>query len=344
MKSNYNYYKNNNNSSSFNKNNQTNWTKGNNRREINFGIEIESEEKYELLNYIYEQIDMNNIKYSILKTIDNAQILKQQPFHVALHFHGYNYFLIIKKLKYEVNFYIVSKLDLKNNRNEINDKYIKIYKLKLNDNIVLNNIEIYDNSIIDGKLIYKKNERIFLINDILYYKSIRLLSMRLIDKLKSIDSDIFTINYYINNNFNLILIKLYEYSELEDLIYNKIQNSDFKINGLIFLPHRTGKYYIYINDNEFDIIKNSPISIKNNITNIKLPNNINIDESELLLEKTNIIDVYEVYNIEKTHRFGIAAVPDMILSHKLRLYFESNNQLITKCIYNKKFLKWQPSF
>ena len=340
MKSNY--YNKYNNYTSFNS--EKNYQKPNNisRREINFGIEINSEEKYELLNYLYKQIDMNNIKYGILKTIDNAQILKQQPFHVALHFHGYNYFLIIKKLKNEINFYMISKLDIKINRNEINENYIKIYKLKLNNNIL--NMDIYDNSIIDGKLIYKKNEKIFLINDILYYKTTRLLSMKLIDKLKIIYSDITIINNYINNNFNIVLIKLYKYSELEDLIYNKIQNSDFKINGLIFLPYRTGKYYIYINDNEFDIIKNSPISIKNNISNVKLPINIDIAESELLLEKTNIVDVYEVYNIDKTYRFGIAAIPDIILSHKLRLYFETNNQLITKCIYNKKFLKWQPLF
>ena len=318
--------------------NKSNW-KTYNKRDINFGIEIQSNEKYELLNYLYEQIDMNNIKYSILKTIEHAQILKQHHFHVALHFHGYNYFLIIKKFNNQINFYIISKLDLKNNRNDMNDNYIKIYKLKINNNIIVD--DNYNNTIIDGKLIYKKNEKIFLISDILYYKSIKLLSMKLIDKFNIIDINI---NNYINNNFNLILIKLYEYSELEDLIYNKIQNTDFKINGLIFLPIRTGKYYIYINDNEFDIIKKSPISINNKITNIKLPNHINIDDNELLLEKTNIVDVYEVYNIEKTHRFGIAAIPDMILSHKLRQYFETNNILITKCIYNKKFLKWQPLF
>jgi hypothetical protein len=318
--------------------NKSNW-KTYNKRDINFGIEIQSNEKYELLNYLYEQIDMNNIKYSILKTIEHAQVLKQHHFHVALHFHGYNYFLIIKKFNNQINFYIISKLDLKNNRNDMNDNYIKIYKLKINNNIIVD--DNYNNTIIDGKLIYKKNEKIFLISDILYYKSIKLLSMKLIDKFKIIDINI---NDYINNNFNLILIKLYEYSELEDLIYNKIQNTDFKINGLIFLPIRTGKYYIYINDNEFDIIKKSPISINNKITNIKLPNHINIDDNELLLEKTNIVDVYEVYDIEKTHRFGIAAIPDMILSHKLRQYFETNNILITNCVYNKKFLKWQPLF
>ena len=38
---------------------------------------------------------------------------------------------------------------------------------------------------------------------------------------------------------------------LDTIDYNKIQNTDFKINGLIFLPIRTGKYYIYINDNLF---------------------------------------------------------------------------------------------
>ena len=39
-----------------------------------------------------------------------------------------------------------------------------------------------------------------------------------------------------SSNFNVKLIKLYKYNDMNDLIYNKIRNSDFKINGLIFLP------------------------------------------------------------------------------------------------------------
>ena len=43
---------------------------------------------------------------------------------------------------------------------------------------------------------------------------------------------------------------------MSDLVYNKIRNSDFKINGITFLPIRSNRVYIYINDTEFENIKN----------------------------------------------------------------------------------------
>jgi hypothetical protein len=130
---------------------------------------------------------------------------------------------------------------------------------------------------------------------------------------------------------------------MNDLVYNKIKHSDYKINGLIFFPQRSGRIFLYINDTEFEQIKNSP-NLDNQITinNIKFPSNVNLEKRQLLLQKTLIVDVYEVYTIDKTVRFGICAVPTIELSHKLRNYFELNQQLITECMYDNKFTKWIP--
>jgi hypothetical protein len=35
-----------------------------------------------------------------------------------------------------------------------------------------------------------------------------------------------------------------------------------------------------------------------------------------------------VFSLEKDYRFGIASVPDIATSHKLRKYFETNKQLL----------------
>jgi hypothetical protein len=148
-----------------------------------------------------------------------------------------------------------------------------------------------------------------------------------------------------SSNFNVKLIKLYKYNEMNDLVYNKIRNSDFKINGLIFLPIRSGRVYIYINDTEFDTIKNSPnLEVITDVTNIKLSQNmdVQIQEKELLLQKTQIVDVYEVFTIDKTCRFGISSIPNIEISHKLRKHFNNNDQLIIKCIFDNNFLKWKP--
>jgi len=187
--------------------------------------------------------------------------------------------------------------------------------------------------------------KLFLISDILYYKGDKLLTIKIIDKFDKMDNDMGYLNNIVRSNFELKFIKIYNYSEMNDLVYNKIKNSDFKINGLIFFPQRSGKILIYINDNEFENIKSSPnLEISTNITNIKLPTNILLDKKTLLLQKTLSVDVYEVYDIDKTCRFGICCVPTIDLSHKLRKYFDNNDQLITECEFNNKFNKWKPLF
>jgi hypothetical protein len=132
---------------------------------------------------------------------------------------------------------------------------------------------------------------------------------------------------------------------MSDLVYNKIRNSDFKINGIVFLPNRSWIIYIYINDYEFDSIKNSPnLEVIHNVTNVKIPLNCNLQKRELLLQKTQIVDVYEVFTIDKTIRFGVCAVPNMHLSFKLREYFNTKDQMITECEFDNKFSKWKPIF
>jgi hypothetical protein len=73
-----------------------------------------------------------------------------------------------------------------------------------------------------------------------------------------------------------------------------------------------------------------------------LPNDADVNDRELLLQKTQIVDVYEIYTLDKLTRLGICAVPNIELSHKLYAHFKSNNHLITNCMYDNKFSKWKP--
>jgi hypothetical protein len=200
-----------------------------------------------------------------------------------------------------------------------------------------------DNTIIDGKLIFKKDQKIFLISDIYYYQGEKLLTVKIIDKFEKINNNINNLNNILVDYLEIKIIHIYKYSDMVDLIYNRIKNSDYKINGLVFIPQRSNRTFIYTNDEEFEYIKTSPnLDIKTDITNIKLPSNIILEERTLLLQKTLMVDVYEVFTLDKTFRFGICHVPTIELSHKLLTYFETNNQLITNCIYDNKFSKWKP--
>ena len=337
-----NYSTNRNNYYKHNQHNQHNQhTNDKNKRDIFIGEEVNNELKNELLEYIYLNIDLYQFRYSILRTIEHAQQLTHQQFYITPHFHGYNYLIVFKKLTDNiVGIYLVYRIDLKFKKNEIKLSDIKIYKLNCGKGQDINHM---DNTIIDGKLIFKKEQKLFLISDIYYYCGVKLLNMKIIDKFEKYNSEINLLNQILIEYFESKIIRIYKYSDMNDLVYNRIKNSDFKINGLVFIPQRSNRIFIYINDEEFENIKTSPnLDIKNTVSNIKLPSNINLDERTLLLQKTLNVDVYEVFTLDKLFRFGICHVPNIELSHKLRTHFETNIQLITKCIYDNKFSKWKP--
>ena len=320
----------------FSKQNSSRFNNSNSRQNTNsLGndiLELSSDKKYNILHYLYQNIDLYQVRYSILKNTDHAQILKTQQFHVVPHYHGYNYYLIIKDNK----IFLIFKMDLKMTLNELDPNNVKMYEILEN-----NNVNLYNNTIIDGKLIYKKDQKSFLIHDILYFKGTKLLTHKLEDKLSMINQELSDLNKLIN--LQMKLIRLYTYDDISDLVYNKIKNSDCKINGLIFLPIRSGRYYIYMNDQEFENIKSSPsIEINKNIANIKISSGTNIINKELLLQKTQIADVYEVYSLDKLCRFGVACIPNIKMSHYLRKYFNTHDQIITECSFDNKFSKWKP--
>jgi len=306
-------------------------------------IELQNNYKYELLQYLYSNIDIISLKYTMLKTTDQIQQLKQQQssFNIIPHYHGYNFFFIITKLSDGViGMYLVYRLDLKYNLSDNVIDNIKIYKLNTTQNI-----DIFNNTIFDGRLISNKDRKIFLITDMLYYKSNKYLSYLINDKLKILETDIDDLNKIIQNNIEISIVKIYKISDLYDLVYNKIKNTDFKINGIIFVPKQSGHIYIYTNDLEFETIKRTPhIDDKNMITNIKLSKDDDLSKKELLLQKTQTIDVYNVFSIDKQTRFGICAIPTIELSHKLRSYFKTNDQLSVQCEFDNKFCKWRPLY
>jgi hypothetical protein len=66
----------------------------------------------------------------------------------------------------------------------------------------------------------------------LYFKNTKLLTFKLEDKFQLINNDVNVWNEILGNIFTLKIIKLYKYNEMNDLIFNKIKYSDFKINGI----------------------------------------------------------------------------------------------------------------
>ena len=286
----------------------------------------------QVLDKIYSNINFQKIRYQILNNKSYLDEIKSSKHYITPHFQGYNYlliFMVINNVKY--NLLIMKNLKFWKEQNNIQD--IKIYKFDTNNSYIdYNTISIFD-----GKMINNSNKSSFIINDI-YNKTME--NLTLPEKLDQVNDILNKIKINDNHNFDCKVCRLYNFSELPDLIFNKLKTTELKINGLMFLPEYTGKYYIYTNDNEFDELKNNS---NNNVTITIKKTNTN-SEIEFYMKKTNVPDVYELYDNDETNlvKEGIAHIPNMKTSHYFRNIFQNKNMIKINCIKSDKFNKWIP--
>lgn len=286
----------------------------------------------QVLDKIYSNVNFQKIRYQILNNKSYLEEIKSSKHYITPHFQGYNYllvFMIINSVKY--NLLIMKNLKFWKEQNNMQD--IKIYKFDTNNSY----IDYSTISIFDGKMINNSNKSSFIINDI-YNKTME--NLTLPEKLDQVNNILNKIKVNDNHNFDCKVCRLYNFSELPDLVFNKLKTTELKINGLMFLPEYTGKYYIYTNDTEFDELKNNS---NNNVTITIKKTNTN-SEIEFYMKKTNVPDVYELYDNDETNlvKEGIAHIPNMKTSHYFRNIFQNKNMIKINCIKSDKFNKWIP--
>lgn len=286
----------------------------------------------QVLDKIYSNVNFQKIRYQILNNRSYLDEIKNSKHYITPHFQGYNYllvFMVINSVKY--NLLIMKNLKFWKEQNNMQD--IKIYKFDTNNSY----IDYSTISIFDGKMINNSNKSSFIINDI-YNKTME--NLTLPEKLEQVNDILNKIKVNDNHNFDCKVCRLYNFSELPDLVFNKLKTTELKINGLMFLPEYTGKYYIYTNDTEFDELKNNS---NNNVTITIKKTNTN-SEIEFYMKKTNVPDVYELYDNDETNlvKEGIAHIPNMKTSHYFRNIFQNKNMIKINCIKSDKFNKWIP--
>lgn len=323
--------------------------------------------KTNLINTIYNELSVSNLRYQLLDK--NIDFLRKDIFYVTPHIIGIPCWLIfceINEIKYKI---IINKKDLKYYANQMIPNQIKISIFEY-DNKSDESRLLYPLTVFEGRFINSLNENnqqvnlTYLISDIYIYGGKKILTKKLPDKIIIIEKLLPILNSGLDNNFNIKLAGIYDMEQLGDLIFNKIKNSKLKINGLIFLPERSGKTFIYINDNDFSNLKNkvpndiickeySSLSVPAIPIQMSVKNQLDTDlVNTFVIRKTNITDVFELYNyvnkeklylnLTKDNRIGIAHIPDMKTSHYCKMMGDKNEIFANKCIFNTKFKKWMP--
>jgi hypothetical protein len=324
-------------------------------KKINIGntegiLLIENDIKNKILDYLFNTINLSKLRYGILDSIQKLKFLQENEHYITPNYKGVNYFLLFTNIMNKHFAVLINRKKLSYHRNQIDIKNVFIVKIQVNANM-----NIFNGTLFDGKIIQKDNKYHFLIHDCFAMMGKKILDMEMEQKMLYLN-DIINSNLSTNTceNFTFKLNKLYKYNELPDLINKIIPSCGIESNGIIFYPKQSGNSIIHIDkkqdkitieSSQNEIIELKTINIIYNFTEF-LKSRVYSYEKEnkhkiFLISKTSIPDVYELYNKKDEPKIGIAHIPNL----KISQYCANNiNIPFTKvnCVYNAEFDKWIP--
>lgn len=234
-------------------------------------------------------------------------------------------------------------------------------------------ISLFKNTLIDGEMVKTNNGKwIFIINDIISYKNVKLDTKTLPERLVIL-YNLLNENYVEDNVMDVCKFKIKTYyfpcKKSVDELINLSKKLDYTCRGIYFWSYNfrhKPKLYNFNEDNIInvcrktkDITEFKQLNSTSSITSIAptiLTSNINTtiikednnDYKILWITKTDDVDVYRLYDNENTiisSSIGIAFIPNLKTSKEMRLAFKEKNitnPIKYKCIFNKTFNKYQP--
>lgn len=300
-------------------------TNKNNKKNIDYNS---FEVKTDIINYLYNCIDISKYKYQLLKTFDDLKKLKSDEHYVSPNFSGKNSFIIFKKFKKGYYSILLDRKTLKYNKSTLDINNIRFIPLNIKARM-----DIYNGTILDGKLIKRNNKSVFLITDIFYLEGKDLTEDKIENKL-------INIKIYLDNNIKIDnklskitfdINKLYNYNQISEMITENKNHKTYNMYGIIFYPKKSGITILF-----------------NDLDSTDEPTNCNNSYVHIQLKKGDYPDVYETFILNdnnKLARVGIAYIPTLKLSQYCDQVFSSikdNSPVIFKCKFNNDFQKWLP--
>ena len=268
-----------------------------------------------IINKLYDFLITNEKKYIRVTNKADLAYIKQNKYQVAPNFVGKEAFYFFCKINSNLYNVVIFKEELRKNIQEINFNYIQIYKIKFNVPK-----SFYNGTLFDGVIFNKTNSTFFVINDLVVFDG-QITNIPLQNKQEIMNQLINHIN--VNKFFNIMINQFYDIDFIKTLYYDKIKNSHFDINGMIFMDPSK-------NNTVFNIYSNN-IHTKsiNAVFNMK---------------KENLTDVYtlECLHDGELKKWGIARIPNMKKSLFFQNIFKNKDNMKVECIYNLRFNKWEP--
>lgn len=312
-------------------------------------------------------IKSDNTKKQILKTIEDKygikvlqkhfeiydessslQKLKKNPYLMCLKSNGNPYFMLLTRIN-EINTCIL--IDKKIQQGYFLPRMIVIPK-QFSD-------KLFNDTIIDGEMIKdKKNNWVYLINDVFVYSGNKLNDYNFIKRI-NILYDMLSSHYSASklDIFSMQIKKYFECSQIKTDLFTFKNIVPYSSRGIIFKPmFYKFKNILYNFDNSL-IVSTQKVKrlgktnefIMSDIKSFQKKDNesqVNLSEQmQFIIKNTNTPDIYILYDTKTNNEIGNACVNNMNTSKFLNELFENsslNTSYSVNCKYNPKFNKWIP--
>lgn len=334
-----------------------------------------------ILDFIYNSVDLSQFRYKIAEYETDFTVITRERHMVSANFSGTSCLLIFLKLREKFYSVLVERKTLSYNRNQLKPESVKIIPV----NVRLSG-SVYNGTIFDGTYILDKKTRskIFVITDVYRFNGRDTCPDDIRHKLANIRSYLESNmeNDTNINNIKLNVNKLYDPTNIRDLMADMDKSKNLEFKGFVFYPVKSGTKIIYLNNND-----RMPPSKKDNVDNRILPHNtdntqsfnkknheLNTDMNTnagthtkkkkyvyicktndpvyciLEVRKTLSPDVYNIYCVEelqgymKLKKLGIASIPDKQSSLMCKNILNSkiNGKALMKCKFDSEKNKWIP--
>ena len=219
---------------------------------------------------------------------------------------------------------------------------------------------VHDDTILHGEMI-KKNDGtwVFAINDMTVYKGRLLAEDNLVKRLNSVYA-LLESEYIVDDMtpFKLAVKKYFTYDEIEAL-EEHVKNLPYTCRGLYFKPLFIKFRDILLNFDDALVKKverykvggTFMLNTETHVTPLPPPPKLQqhttgteAPQTKFYTKKTSSPDVYDIFD-EHGVSVGIACIPTLTLSKKMRLLFETKSiidKLNLPYAYSDKFSKWVP--
>jgi hypothetical protein len=339
--------------------------KNNKFNELDSDNEQENDNTYKshIIDFLYNKLEINEHKYTIIKNIGDIYDLKNKKFYVSLNSCGINSFIVFTKKNDNYYSYIVDRRSISYNRQSLKKETVRLTEIKLGVDL-----KIYDGTILDGILIDSESSIIssksdktkpkmqFMVTDVFMLAGKSLITTDYKKKMFSVSNmfeQLIESNNKINN-IDLFVSRPYELNQIQSLFkdYIKPNIKNYNIKGITYYPQYSGSKIIYVFDKQDEKYKNELLS-GDAIIDLDQENNLQllnstesdtkrifkfelmdpecIDDIVLNLEmiKTIISDVYKLYGI--FYQINPSTKQEQYIKKKIGIAYIPTYTLSLKC-------------